>query len=651
MADTLYDAYGQEIELTGEQSACLKYSGSRTLMVKGYAGAGKSIVLMAIAQKYKQAYGNAGGNKVAIFTYQNTLVSTTKESLIENESGDGTIYVGTVNGYFQELYKQMALMGIAPKRKFPFGKAQVVQEQRLKNVDAALREHKSKYGKHRFHDLDLQFWLDEFDWMKDMNVWTDDLDYYLSIPRTGRGGKVRMRASERVTAYQIFLGYCNYLERTGRADWADQTLFVVRHRDMIPEKMKYEHVLIDEAQDLSLAQMTAILGLYTKDMTVAMDMNQRIHGKYWTPKLLGIETTTKKLTKSMRTTKQIDNLAESIRRNNDEQLEDDDKSLRAIPEREGPLPKLVHLRDAAAEKKYVIQLVQRLLEKSSEITIGIIGSKNAQLSVFSSWLTDANIQHERVTKDTTFSMKKPGVKVVTAFGAKGLEFNVVIIPMFAQGYYPYNHKTDDQEALNSFMVQMRNLVYVSMTRAKAQLWITYWGKNGSQFIGEMGKDLYILEGEPIEGTYAKPIKVIASSPAGETFSNSDGTTKADGTRPAATTGTPHRVTDQELKDAIDKLTTKIATARSNPASAAAQPSKPSAVQHEAQTDKAAKSLYVYLKNTAGISVNDKREKGGALWISGSKELLDTVMRDTKKRFGAMWIYSEKRGGYFTKCSK
>ena len=93
--------------------------------------------------------------------------------------------------------------------------------------------------------------------------------------------------------------------------------------------MKFEHVLIDEAQDLSMAQMTAIMRLYTKDMMVAMDMNQKIHSRHWTPKLLGIESTTKKLTKSMRTTKQIEALAESLRCRNDVNLSDDDKSLRA----------------------------------------------------------------------------------------------------------------------------------------------------------------------------------------------------------------------------------------------------------------------------------------------------------------------------------
>lgn len=619
MGNIFYDAHGQEIELTGEQKACLKYTGDRTLMVKGYAGAGKSIVLMAIAEKYKQAYGTDAANKVAIFTFQNTLVSTTREFLGENDSGGDAIYVSTFNSYCRNVYEQLVKMNVAPRRKFPqlnkFG-----EEQRLKNVEAAIREHKARYGKHRLHDLDLAFWKEEFDWMKDMNVWTDDLDYYLSIPRTGRGSKVRMRASERIIAYQIFQTYCNYLERTGQGDWADQTLFLVRHRDMIPATMKYEHVLIDEAQDLSLAQMTAILGIYTKDMTVAMDMNQRIHGKYWTPKLLGISTTTKKLTKSMRTTKQIDDLAESIRSRNDSQLEEDDKSLRAIPEKEGPLPRLVHLKDPAAEKKYVIELVRSYLQKSDKITIGIIGSKNSQLALFSSWLADAGIQHERVTKDTTFSMKKPGVKVVTAFGAKGLEFNVVIIPMFAQGYYPYNHRTDDQEALNSFMVQMRNLVYVSMTRAKAQLILTYWGGKGSQFIGEMDPSLYKLEGDPIAGSYVKPIEVVAGSAQ----------TVRETNEPVSSTG--GTTGDLSPRQCVSDMGGKP---------------KPIASQ---QTAKTKESLYDYLKRS-GVSVSDKRGKGGALWITGTKTELDPVKKDTQKQYGAFWSYSDKRGGYFTKCNK
>lgn len=97
MADKIYDVYHQEIELTKEQQACLKYTGERTLMVKGYAGAGKSLVLMAIAQKYLAKYGKDAKNKVAFFTFQNTLVSTMREFLQVNGQPEEGVVVSTIN--------------------------------------------------------------------------------------------------------------------------------------------------------------------------------------------------------------------------------------------------------------------------------------------------------------------------------------------------------------------------------------------------------------------------------------------------------------------------------------------------------------------------------------------------------------------------
>ena len=595
MADKIYDVYHQEIELTSEQEACLKYTGNRTLMVKGYAGAGKSLVLMALAQKYLEKYGADAKNKVGIFTFQNTLVSTMREFLHVNGQPEDGVVVSTINSYVKGIYDLLVQSGAAPRRKYPFNN-KAGADQRLTNVKKALSEHQTKYGKHRFHDVDPSFWVDEFDWMKDMNVWTDDLDYYLTLPRRGRGSKIRMSASDRVTAYQIYTFYCKFLERTGQGDWADQTLFIIRHPELIPERMKFEHVLIDEAQDLSMAQMTAIMRLYTKDMMVAMDMNQKIHSRHWTPKLLGIESTTKKLTKSMRTTKQIEALAESLRCRNDVNLSDDDKSLRAIPEREGKIPKIVHLTDQAAERKYVVNLVQAYKSANPNLTIGIIASKNNQIKIYSDWLTSAGIQHEQVTKDSTFSMAKPGVKVVTAYGAKGLEFNCVIIPMFAEGYFPFKYTTDDPDAMADFIVKMRNLVYVSMTRAKNLLTITYWGKGGSRFIEEMNPFLYEWEGPPMDPVKISPI------------------------------GLPQGPTDGESTDPADD-------GGGSSGSTLTQPGQNKG------------NLTDFLKGK-GLEVIDKRGNGGALWVVGDKSI-DPILKEARKQFGSLWTFSAK-GGYATK---
>ena len=607
MADKIYDVYHQEIELTSEQEACLKYTGNRTLMVKGYAGAGKSLVLMALAQKYLEKYGADAKNKVGIFTFQNTLVSTMKEFLHVNGQPEDGVVVSTINSYIKSIYDLLVQAGAAPRRKYPYNN-KAGAEIRLTNVKRVLSEHQTKYGKHRFHDVDPSFWVEEFDWMKEMNVWTDDLDYYLALPRRGRGSKIRMSASDRVTAYQLYSFYCKYLESTGQGDWADQTLFIVRHPELIPEKMKFEHVLIDEAQDLSMAQMTAIMRLYTKDMMVAMDMNQKIYNRHWTPKLLGIDTTTKKLTKSMRTTKQIEALAESLRSRNDENLSEDDKSLRAIPERDGKLPKIVHLEDQAAERKYVVNLVKAYQRENAKLTIGIIAAKKSQIKTFSDWLTSAGIPHEQVTKDSTFSMAKPGVKVVTAYGAKGLEFNCVIIPMFAEGYFPIKYVTDDPEEMADFIVKMRNLVYVSMTRAKNLLTITYWGKGGSRFLQELNPLLYEWEGSPLI-----PVKVPPIVPG-------------------------------NVRPSVTQQTTGTGSSGS----------RTSTGGHTPTLDKG--TLTDFLKGK-GLEVIDKRGNGGALWVVGDKSI-DPILKETRQKFSSLWTFSVKgghatkhRSGWFTKSTK
>lgn len=416
MGVELYNAYHEKITLTNEQESCLNYTGNRTLMVKGLAGAGKSLVLQGLAKKLLAGYSSEKYNKVAIFTFSNTLNSATKEFLQINGEQSNYITVTTLSSYITHVYQSIG----APRLKIYTDP--LYSKLKKEAVQKALDKHKKEYGIHRFQNLDLQFWTDEFDWMKDMNVSVQDKDYYLSLPRKGRGGKVRMSTSDRETAYQLYLYYDGAMKEKGLGDWVDQALYLVRNASRIDDKFKFDHILIDEAQDLSLTYMLAAMMFFRKDMVVAMDMNQRIFDKQWTAKQLGIETTTKKLTKSMRTTKQIDDLAESVRKRNEEILGEEDKMLRAILEQEGPVPRITHLEDTASEKKYVTELVKSYLKQKSNISIGIIAGKNKQVDTYAAWMTDANIPHEIIQKSSTFSMAKPGVKIVNVYNAKGLEF-------------------------------------------------------------------------------------------------------------------------------------------------------------------------------------------------------------------------------------
>ena len=258
-----------KIKYTQEQMDCLTYAGSRTLMVKGYAGSGKSLILEAIAKKYRDFYGYQRINGVMIFTYQNTLVSVVRENMELEGDVNEAIQVSTWNQYENQVYEQLIQEGKVPSVRYPYGRH--AEEHRLNNVAAALELHRNRYGKHRLLDLPVKFWLAEFDWMKEKNIWINDQENYLKLPRTGRGDIVRMHMQDRIEAYGIFTTYCQYLNQTKQGDWIDRTLYLARHPELIPESRKYEHVLIDEAQDLSLVQMKAMMNVYTKDMDKQYD--------------------------------------------------------------------------------------------------------------------------------------------------------------------------------------------------------------------------------------------------------------------------------------------------------------------------------------------------------------------------------------------
>ena len=165
--------------------------------------------------------------------------------------------------------------------------------------------------------------------------------------------------------------------------------------------------------------------------------------------------------------------------------------------------------------------------------------------------------------------------------------------MFAEGYFPFSYKTDDQEVMDDFIIKMRNLVYVSMTRAKNLLTLTYWGRGGSRFINEMNPSLYEWEGEPM---------VVNRKP-------------------------------QMIRKPIPIQVV----------------SAPKSVQENGK-------LVDYLKGK-GLEVIDKRGNGGALWVVGDKSIDPILKEARKQfgslwTFSAKGGHDTKnRSGWLTKSLK
>ncbi len=93
-------------------------------------------------------------------------------------------------------------------------------------------------------------------------------------------------------------------------------------------------------------------------------------------------------------------------------------------------------------------------------------------------------------KGKEWRLLSKGVKMTTLHSAKGLEFDVVIIPFLEDSIIPrieLNKKNEKQE--QEILEKERSLLYVGMTRARNELFMMYAGEK-SRFIDEFKKEYF-----------------------------------------------------------------------------------------------------------------------------------------------------------------
>ena len=580
--------------LSDRQQECIDFKGviNKDLIIKGEAGSGKSTVLMLRANKYIQEAGNnTDDNYVIVFSFNKTLVSYMKE-LFTKAHGDkaNIIKVSTLDSYLQDVFKEMP---------GSFKRYAIQDNRRAFYIKQALNTHAQEYGKSRIHDLSTDFWEREFDWIRAMNISVDDEEVYLNIHRKGRGNKGRIDpgSPERKAAFQIYATYEKLLAKKHMCEADSRYLYISHNLDKIPEKFKFEHVLIDEAQDQTLTKMKIVAALTKKDATISLDMNQKIYNQNWRIMDLGLKSTTKKLPVGFRCSPQIDAFAESLRSHN---KPDEDDSIH-IPSQShsGPLPVIVKVRDLTEQKAYITKTLKEWMKTDPKATIAILYLKNNIGEGFQYLLSSAGIKYELIRRDSPFSALSPGVKLSTVFSAKGLEFTHVIIPDFNDGVYPEIRTKDDPIKEEEEREQYRNIAYVAFTRARKQLLITCY-RHPSPYIDEIDSKYYVYNDttgtQPVKKPDKKPQEKPVMPKLADSGSNSGKSSSA-----TSSTSKP----DSSKNYHISKLTDYF--------------------------------------SAKGIETIDKRSNGGALWAVGTYEKLKPYIDEAEKAYGARFKYREQGG--------
>ncbi|MGC4088364.1 MAG: 3'-5' exonuclease [Polyangiaceae bacterium] len=230
------------------------------------------------------------------------------------------------------------------------------------------------------------------------------------------------------------------------------------------EPVMYEHILIDEAQDLSPVELAVVFGTVSRaqSITLAGDVQQRLlmdNGFTNWAEVLGelglshVEVEPLKL--SYRSTHEIIEFARQVLG----PLSSPDAPEATRSGAPVELFSFSHTGDAVA---FLAESLRELLNEEPNASIAVVTRFPEQADAYYDGLKRGEVPRLRRISDQDFPFKA-GVDVTDVRQVKGLEFDYVVLAEVTDNSYP-----NDDEA--------RHLLHIGATRSAHQLWVIVTGK-------------------------------------------------------------------------------------------------------------------------------------------------------------------------------
>jgi len=230
-------------------------------------------------------------------------------------------------------------------------------------------------------------------------------------------------------------------------------------------KREFDHLIIDEAQDFNDSDLK-VMNLLAENISVFADRNQAIymseHGDDRVKRIkevLSIDRDdTYELKENHRNTREIMTAASHIAPDEPEYSE---------ITRSGPKPRLWSYSSTEA----LIDALTRVFKANRQRDIAVLHLTNNRVSELYETIRhsiDGDIQLQLVRRDR-FDFSNNSVKFCTLDSAKGLEFDVVIMPWMSQDDYWVSMKNQSR-------------IYVGMTRPRHELFLLYPADRPSEYV-------------------------------------------------------------------------------------------------------------------------------------------------------------------------
>ena len=499
------------MRLNVEQRRIIENKPNGHVLVKGVAGSGKTTVPVHKIPFLLKDYTYEKDDKILVITYNKSLINYIKyiyEEIERNkeneqltlgiyESGDkDKLYIETIDNmmfkYFTSYIKEEKLEKLRVATEKQINKAMV----------EAINVVKQEYEKVNVLDRkNLTFIIEEIRWMKSCNY--TDIEEYQTIDRIGRISnnnvesthKLRKNSKIRKAIFEVMIQYNDNLKKEKLVDLQDVALMALKQaKREVGEK--YTHIIVDETQDLTRVQLEFIKTLYMNrsysSMLFVSDTAQSIYPEAWLVKgrsftSIGLDMTGKStsLSKSYRTTMQIAYAAYSLIEDDKNILEDDNFVKPSLIDKQGVYPVYRGFKNKVSEAEYIAETIENELKNKYDYKdIAIISKFKNQLKDIKIFLEKNNIPYKELESNEELDFNEDCVKLLTMHCAKGLQFKAVIIAGLNDKIIPsrdFANEFEDSDFVESID---RRLLYVGMTRATEELFLSSYG-NLSKFIKDI----------------------------------------------------------------------------------------------------------------------------------------------------------------------
>lgn len=427
--------------------------------VAGSAGTGKTIVALHRAVWLARRHPDA---RVLLTTFSDTLASALQTKL-KRLLGDAPKLGEPIDVH------SLAAVGIRVYRA-QVGQVRLASREDLRE---AIREASAAVGGHKFT---AHFLLTEWEQVVDawqLRQWQE----YRDVARLGR--KTRLPEAQRKVLWSIFERVRSNLGARGVLTQAQ--LYTTLAATLAKAgKSPFEFAVIDEAQDLTVAQLkflAALGGGRPNALFFAGDLGQRIFQQPFSWKALGVDIRgrSRTLRVNYRTSHQIrtqaDRLLGSVVTDVDGNAEDRRHTVSVF---NGPPPAIRVCKDEDEETATVAAWIG---EQGAGVLLphefGIFVRSGAQLDRARAAVSKAGLAFKVL--DDSVQTTSGHVSICTMHLAKGLEFRAVAVMACDDEVIPLQERIEtvgDDADLQEVYDTERHLLYVACTRARDHLLVT-----------------------------------------------------------------------------------------------------------------------------------------------------------------------------------